>query len=76
MAIQLIINKELGLAKKRKSNSRFVYYRGIDGFSRSCCLLEFDRITERGGVLELWKRCTNVQNSRRKFVLRNFETYR
>jgi methylmalonyl-CoA mutase len=23
-------------------------------------LLEFDRITERGGCLVLWKRCTNV----------------
>jgi methylmalonyl-CoA mutase len=48
MAIQLIINKELG-RQKMKPNSRCFYHRRIDLLK--AVLLEFDRITERGGVL-------------------------
>jgi methylmalonyl-CoA mutase len=50
MAIQLIINKELGLAK-RKPNSRCFIIEELTDLVEAAVLLEFDRITERGGVL-------------------------
>jgi methylmalonyl-CoA mutase len=48
MAIQLIINKELGLAKENPIQGAFIIEELTD-LKRP--LLEFDRITERGGVL-------------------------
>jgi methylmalonyl-CoA mutase len=49
MAIQLIINKELGLAKNE--NPRCFIIEELTDLVEAAVLLEFDRITERGGVL-------------------------
>ncbi len=51
MAIQLIINHELGLAKNQNPfQGSFVIERLTDEVEKAV-LLEFDRLTERGGVL-------------------------
>jgi methylmalonyl-CoA mutase len=47
MAIQLIINKELGLAKTKPNSSSFI--EELTDLVEAAVLLEFDRITERGG---------------------------
>jgi methylmalonyl-CoA mutase len=67
MAIQLIINKELGLKNENPIQGSFIIEELTD-LVEEAVLQEFDRITERG-VLEQWKPCTNVLNSGRKFVL-------
>ncbi len=52
MAIQLIINKELGLAKNENPLAGFLHYRGTDRLGgRGRVLWSLTRITERGGVL-------------------------
>ena len=50
MAIQLIINKELGLAKNENPLYRVIVEQLTD-LVEEAVLSEFDRITERGGVL-------------------------
>lgn len=51
MAIQLIINKELGLAKNENSLQGSFIIEELTDLVEDAVLLEFDRITERGGVL-------------------------
>ena len=51
MAIQLIINHELGLQQEREPAAGLVHHRGADRPRRGGRLAEFDRISERGGVL-------------------------
>ncbi len=51
MAIQLIINKELGLAKNENSLQGSFIIEELTGLVEEAVLTEFDRITERGGVL-------------------------
>jgi methylmalonyl-CoA mutase len=51
MAIQLIINKELGLAKNENPIQGSFIIEELTDLVESAVLLEFDRITERGGVL-------------------------
>jgi len=51
MAIQLIINKELGLAKNENPIQGAFIIEELTDLVESAVLLEFDRITERGGVL-------------------------
>ncbi len=51
MAIQLIINKELGLAKNENSLQGSFIIEEMTGLVEEAVLSEFDRITERGGVL-------------------------
>jgi methylmalonyl-CoA mutase len=51
MAIQLIINKELGLAKNENPLARRFIIEELTDLVEEAVLLEFDRITERGGVL-------------------------
>jgi methylmalonyl-CoA mutase len=51
MAIQLIINKELGLAKNENPIQGAFIIEELTDLVENAVLLEFDRITERGGVL-------------------------
>ncbi|MGB5691269.1 MAG: methylmalonyl-CoA mutase family protein [Flavobacteriaceae bacterium] len=51
MAIQLIINKELGLAKNENPLQGAYIIDELTELVEEAVLLEFDRITERGGVL-------------------------
>lgn len=51
MAIQLIINKELGLAKNENPIQGSFIVEELTDLVEQAVLLEFDRITERGGVL-------------------------
>ena len=51
MAIQLIINKELGLAKNENPIQGSFIIEELTDLVEDAVLAEFDRITERGGVL-------------------------
>ena len=51
MAIQLIINRELGLAKNENPIQGAFIIEELTDLVEEAVLLEFDRITERGGVL-------------------------
>lgn len=51
MAIQLIINKELGLAKNENPLQGSFIIEELTDLVEEAVLQEFDRITERGGVL-------------------------
>ncbi len=51
MAIQLIINKELGLAKNENPLQGSFIIEELTDLVEEAVLVEFDRITERGGVL-------------------------
>jgi methylmalonyl-CoA mutase len=51
MAIQLIINKELGLTKNENPIQGSFIIEELTELVEEAVLLEFDRITERGGVL-------------------------
>ena len=51
MAIQLIINKELGLTKNENPIQGSFIIEELTDLVEDAVLLEFDRITERGGVL-------------------------
>ncbi len=51
MAIQLIINRELGLAKNQNPLQGSFIIEELTGLVEEAVLAEFDRITERGGVL-------------------------
>ena len=51
MAIQLIINKELGLAKNENPLQGSFIIEELTELVEEAVMVEFDRITERGGVL-------------------------
>ena len=51
MAIQLIINRELGLAKNENPLQGSFIIEALTDLVEEAVLLEFDRISERGGVL-------------------------
>ena len=51
MAIQLIINNELGLAKNENTLQGSFIIEELTDLVEQAVYLEFDRITERGGVL-------------------------
>ena len=51
MAIQLIINKELGLSKNENPLQGSFIIEELTDLVEEAVLIEFDRITERGGVL-------------------------
>ncbi|NJN42684.1 MAG: methylmalonyl-CoA mutase family protein [Flammeovirgaceae bacterium] len=51
MAIQLIINKELGLARNENPMQGSFIIEELTDLVEEAVLIEFDRITERGGVL-------------------------
>jgi len=51
LAIQLIINREWGLAKNENMNQGSFIVEELTDLVEEAVLMEFDRITERGGVL-------------------------
>jgi methylmalonyl-CoA mutase len=56
MAIQLIINRELGTAKNENPNQGSFLIEELTDLVEEAVLREFDRITERGGVLGAMER--------------------
>lgn len=56
MAIQLIINRELGTAKNENPNQGSFLLEELTDLVEEAVLSEFDRITERGGVLGAMER--------------------
>lgn len=56
MAIQLIINRELGTAKNENPNQGAFLIEELTDLVEEAVLAEFDRITERGGVLGAMER--------------------
>ena len=57
MAIQMIINHELGLAKNQNPSQGSFIIEELTELVEEAILLEFDRITERGGVLGAMETC-------------------
>jgi len=51
LAIQMIINKEMGTAKNENINQGSYFINELTDMVEEAILTEFDRITERGGVL-------------------------
>lgn len=51
MAIQMIINHELGLAKNQNPNQGSFIIEELTDLVEEAILMEFDKLTERGGVL-------------------------
>ena len=51
LAIQLIINKEMGTAKNENINQGSYFIEELTDLVEEAILSEFDRLTERGGVL-------------------------
>ncbi len=62
LAIQLIINREWGLAKNENMNQGSFIVEDLTDLVEAAVLSEFDRITERGGVLGAME--TGYQRSR------------
>ena len=56
MAIQLIINRELGTAKNENPNQGSFLIEELTDLVEEAVLVEFDRISERGGVLGAMER--------------------
>jgi methylmalonyl-CoA mutase len=56
MAIQLIINRELGTAKNENPNQGSFLIEELTDLVEDAVLAEFDRLTERGGVLGAMER--------------------
>ena len=56
MAIQLIINRELGTAKNENPNQGSFLIEELTDLVEEAVLSEFDRLTERGGVLGAMER--------------------
>ena len=72
MAIQLIINKELGLAMNENPMQGSFIMEEITYLVEEAVLMEFDRITERGGVLGAME--TMYQRSRIQEESLHYET--
>src|SRR5699024_11111081 len=56
IAIQMIINKELGTAKNENPNQGSFLIEELTGLVEEAVLMEFNRISERGGVLGAMER--------------------
>ena len=56
MAIQLIINRELGTAKNENPNQGAFLIEELTGLVEAAVMAEFERLTERGGVLGAMER--------------------
>ncbi|MGB1074562.1 MAG: methylmalonyl-CoA mutase family protein [Flavobacteriales bacterium] len=72
MAIQLIINKELGLARNENPMQGSFIIESLTNLVEEAVLAEFDRITERGGVLGAME--TMYQRSRIQEESLHYET--
>jgi methylmalonyl-CoA mutase len=62
LAIQLIINREWGMTKNENPNQGSFIFEELTDLVEEAVLMEFDRITERGGVLGAME--TGYQRSR------------
>ena len=62
LAIQLIVNREWGLTKNENPNQGSFIFEQLTNLVEEAVLIEFDRITERGGVLGAME--TGYQRSR------------
>ena len=69
MAIQLIINKELGLAKNENPLQGSFIIEELTDLVEEAVLLEFERITEREVYLVQWKLCINAQRFKKSLCI-------
>jgi methylmalonyl-CoA mutase len=69
MAIQLIINSELGLAKNENPLQGSFIIEELTDLVEEAVMMGFDRITERGGVLGPWKPCISAVRFRKKVCI-------
>jgi methylmalonyl-CoA mutase len=69
MAIQLIINKELGLAKNENPIQGSFIIEEMTDLVEDAVLLEFDRILNVAAHLEPWKPCINAAKFKRKVCI-------
>ena len=77
MAIQLIINREWGLAKNENPNQGAFIIDELTDLVEEAVLKEFEAIASRGGVLAMpWKPATSAARSRRVALLRAQEARR
>ena len=74
MAIQLIINKELGLTKNENPLQGSFIIEELTDLVEEAVLIEFDRITERGGVLGAME--TMYQRSKIQEESMHYETFK
>ena len=72
MAIQLIINKELGLTKNENPLQGSYIIEALTDLVEEAVMVEFDRITERGGVIGAME--TMYQRSRIQEESLHYET--
>ena len=79
MAIQLIINKELGLAKNENPLQGAFIIEALTDLVEEAVLCEFDRLTERGGVLgameNMYQRAKIQEESLYYETLKHDKTY-
>jgi methylmalonyl-CoA mutase len=75
MAIQLIINREWGLAKNENPNQGAFIIDELTELVEEAVLAEFEKIAERGGVLR-WKRLPAQQDPGREHALRDAQAHR
>ena len=76
MAIQLIINRELGSAKNENFIQGSFAIEELTDFVEEAVLAEFDRITERGGVLGAMERMyqrNKIQEESLYYEIRNIQ---
>ena len=69
MAIQLIINNELGLAKNENPLQGSFIIEELTDLVEEAVLAEFDRITNVVVCWVQWKPCTNAERSRKKVCI-------
>ena len=69
MAIQLIINKELGLTRNENPIQGSFIIEELTDLVEEAVLVEFDRITERGGVLGAMETMYQVRYNKRVFTM-------
>ena len=71
MAIQLIINKELGLAKNENPIQGSFIIEELTDLVEEAVLSEFDRITEREEFLAQWRQCIREIKFKKKACIMN-----
>ena len=70
LAIQLTINRELGLAKNENPTEGSYFLEWLTDVVEEAVLQEFERLDERGGVSwARWRPCTNARKFKRRVCI-------
>ena len=76
MAIQLIINRELGTTRNENPNQGAFLVEELTNLVEEAVMAEFDRLTERGGVLGAMERMYQRNKIQEESLHWNAQTYR